>query len=653
MKFGAQLENDLVKEWAEGYVNYKQLKKVLAELVKSGKSQEFSENSVYAAISVATSDDVLKPPGPSELEFMALVDAEIAKVNAFSERLRVELEAQVDRVRKDHDTWVASGSDEGQRERLQAEVTSCEESLLRFEKYINLNYMAFSKILKKHDKVSTCPFRMPYLLKIQSETFTNDKMTHAIKGISDLSASLAGAAVSQGAGAFDPNQAGGASFVRKTSKYWVQTKDVLKVKMYLLKHLPIYKFTDGPTDGDLVSSVYFDNDASRLLYEGRLKKYDGAIALRIRWYGKEDSLRTVYVERKTHREDWWGDGDASAKERFPLAEDQVMPFLQGRLSPDDVGAQLRAAHFRGDVEEAVTLAREIQTAVHQLGLRPAMRTHYMRTAFQRTGDAQVRCSLDTELCMALEPCEAHQWRRQGPLNSLRQVTQFPHSVLEIKLQLATGTVAPDWVTDLLNSGYLREVPKFSKFVHGTAYLNQGGRRPVTELPYWWAPDWKPLWNFGEKTRPLPGNMQTVQTEADFVQDTEDAPSWYRHSPKSGSFVNGTFPPIAAEPRSSAFLQPALSDAKRHAQRVFLAIITCNNKPLLEDRKLNGHAEPNGLNGHAPNGLNGHAPNGLNGHAPNGLNGHAHLNGNAAHGLEDGSATSLEHRGAATAGAGSP
>ena len=243
-------------------------------------------------------------------------------------------------------------------------------------------------------------------------------------------------------------------------------------------------------------------------------------------------------------------------------------------------------------------------------------------------------------------------------------------------------MAPDWVTDLLNSGYLREVPKFSKFVHGTAYLNQvgptptrslspspephpepkpkpracltqGGRRPVTELPYWWAPDWKPLWNFGEKTRPLPGNMQTVQTEADFVQDTEDAPSWYRHSPKSGSFVNGTFPPIAAEPRSSAFLQPALSDAKRHAQRVFLAIITCNNKPLLEDRKLNGHAEPNGLNGHAPKGLNGHAPNGLNGHAPNGLNGHAHLNGNAAHGLEDGSATSLEHRGAATAGAGSP
>ena len=54
-------------------------------------------------------------------------------------------------------------------------------------------------------------------------------------------------------------------------------------------------------------------------------------------------MRTVFVERKTHREDWWGDGDASAKERFPLAEDQVMPFLQGRLSPDEVSSPPHAS----------------------------------------------------------------------------------------------------------------------------------------------------------------------------------------------------------------------------------------------------------------------------------------------------------------------
>lgn len=62
---------------------------------------------------------------------------------------------------------------------------------------------------------------------------------------------------------------------------------------------------------------------------GRLKKYDSAIALRIRWYGKEESIDTVYVERKTHREDWYGDGEASAKERFPMREVDVVPFLSG------------------------------------------------------------------------------------------------------------------------------------------------------------------------------------------------------------------------------------------------------------------------------------------------------------------------------------
>ena len=47
-------------------------------------------------------------------------------------------------------------------------------------------------------------------------------------------------------------------------------------------------------------------------------------------------MQSVYVERKTHREDWWGDGEASAKERFPLAEEDVVPFLEGRFTPEHV-----------------------------------------------------------------------------------------------------------------------------------------------------------------------------------------------------------------------------------------------------------------------------------------------------------------------------
>ena len=62
---------------------------------------------------------------------------------------------------------------------------------------------------------------MPYLMRIQATTFLSDKMGNMVRSLSDLRASLEGTAVKSGAGAFDANQKGGASFVRKTTKYWV------------------------------------------------------------------------------------------------------------------------------------------------------------------------------------------------------------------------------------------------------------------------------------------------------------------------------------------------------------------------------------------------------------------------------------------------
>ena len=271
----AQIEELQRPEWADGYVDYAGLKKTLNAMIKSGHTQVFDENMVYAPISVATSEETIQPNAPHEVDFMTQVDGEIEKVNRFKERLHSELNDKVAAVQAVHGRWLARGSAAVEVEALKAEVEACSTQLQLFEDYINLNYVAFSKILKKHDKVSTCPFRMPYLMKIQKQTFMETKMLHIIKGISDMHASLHGNTVKAGAETFDPNQKGGSSFIRKTSKYWVMTKDVLRVKMFLLKHLPIYKFTDGRNDGDLVSSVYFDNP-QRELYAGRLKKFDQA-----------------------------------------------------------------------------------------------------------------------------------------------------------------------------------------------------------------------------------------------------------------------------------------------------------------------------------------------------------------------------------------
>ena len=215
--------------------------------------------------------------------------------------------------------------------------------------------------------------------------------------------------------------------------------------------------------------------------------------------------------RQVHREDWFGDGEASAKERFPLLASEVMPLLTGRLSPEDLARRLDERGFEGS--NAQQLAEEVVRAVQMHDLRPSLRTHYMRTAFQRRGDASVRCSLDTDLCMALEPCGVDEWRRSAPIKSRTQMCEFAHAILEVKLQLATGTETPEWVQQLLRLGCACEAPKFSKFVHGTAVLNHeeplDGRPRVTDLPYWWTPPFQPLWRDDIGVRALAWNESSA------------------------------------------------------------------------------------------------------------------------------------------------
>jgi VTC domain len=50
------------------------------------------------------------------------------------------------------------------------------------------------------------------------------------------------------------------------------------------------------------------------------------------------------------------------------------------------------------------------------------------------------------------------------------ITRFPHAVLEVKLSLPEGTPKPAWVEELICSGMVSEVHKFSKFIHGVCTL---------------------------------------------------------------------------------------------------------------------------------------------------------------------------------------
>lgn len=102
---------------------------------------------------------------------------------------------------------------------------------------------------------------------------------------------------------------------------------------------------------------------------GRLEKSEGAEAIRLRWYGDMD-VKTIFVERKTHREDWTG--EKSVKARFPIKEELVNDYLSGKITMDDTFNELKRKGKKSekDVEGMIRLAREVQQSIKKMNLQP-------------------------------------------------------------------------------------------------------------------------------------------------------------------------------------------------------------------------------------------------------------------------------------------
>ncbi|PPQ63843.1 hypothetical protein CVT24_009056, partial [Panaeolus cyanescens] len=293
------------------------------------------------------------------------------------------------------------------------------------------------------------------------------------------------------------SSAGGnqSAFVRQTTKYWVHADNLVPLKLAILRNLPVLVFNpdkEFEQKDSAITSIYFDNEDLEL-YLGRLEKTEGAEAIRLRWYGDVDN-KTIFVERKTHREDWTG--EKSVKARFPLKEHLVNPFLRGEYTVDEDFQELvkKGKKTQAEVDSMIQLANEVQYAILTKKLQPVMRSFYNRTAFQLPGDARVRISLDTELTMVREDNwdgktrAGDNWRRTDigidfPFEQLAPEDKeiFKYGVLEVKLQTQLGQQPPKWVTDLVQSHLVEAVPKFSKFIHGCATLLPNR---VDLVPFW-------------------------------------------------------------------------------------------------------------------------------------------------------------------------
>ncbi|KAJ7170911.1 VTC domain-containing protein [Mycena crocata] len=527
MKFGRKISTDLYNEWRPFYLDYNLLKRELKN---------------------RTTDRGWSPT--DEQEFTALLEKELDKIHDFQKSKTTELSQRIRDAEKDVKRLVAEDAEYGpetrprRRERhrssadpesqlrddnygldggsddsdtdsdedissmgaesldaleerfhgLEEEVANLVADVHDLALYTKLNITGFMKILKKHDKQTNLPlkptFVQDYLEKRPFYKYNWDALIVKLSKLYDL-------VRTRGHPVQGDSSAGGSqsAFVRQTTKYWVHPDNLVPLKLAILRNLPVLVFNPDkefdPKDA-AITSIYFDSENLEL-YLGRLEKTEGAEAIRLRWYG-DTEVKTIFVERKTHREDWTG--EKSVKARFPIKEHLVNAFLRGEYTVDAEFQQLvkKGKKTQQEVDSMIQLANEVQYAVLSRRLKPVMRSFYNRTAFQLPGDARVRISLDTELTMVREdPWDGRtraggNWRRTDigidyPFEQLPPDDKelFKYGVLEVKLQTQFGQEPPKWVMDLVQSHLVEAVPKFSKFIHGCATLVP---HRVDLVPFW-------------------------------------------------------------------------------------------------------------------------------------------------------------------------
>ncbi|ORZ32811.1 VTC domain-domain-containing protein [Catenaria anguillulae PL171] len=471
MKFGAHLATVQYPEWRFYYVDYDAIKKQLKEMAKHGTNC----------------------PEELEKEFIDFLDRELTKVVNFQAIKSGELNSRANHCETIINNIIANPTATPQVTRIgrvEEELARITTEVNELAKYARLNYTGFLKALKKHDKHTTFQLKPMFIGKLNANPFYRENFDPLILKLSKLYDTV------RNGGETDRKNVqadgGSQSFVRRTTKYWVHPDNVTEVKLRVLKNLPVLVFGSAKEYDPAITSIYFDNEQFDL-YRGRLEKSEGAQAIRFRWYGPVTN-QEIFMERKTHREDWTG--EKSVKERFPLKEKYVNDFVSGAFTMDKQIEKLRerGAKSEKELENLATLSSEMQEAILTKKLKPTMRTFYNRTAFQLPGDARVRISLDTELTMVREDNydgkarSGTNWRRMDigtdwPFAQLDEadVHRFPYAVLEVKLQTHVGAEPPAWVTDLINSHLVEEVPKFSKFIHGCATLLENR---VSLLPFW-------------------------------------------------------------------------------------------------------------------------------------------------------------------------
>jgi len=540
MRFGKTLQQSIYEPWREKYIDYAKLKTLLRENRPDDEDEpwtEEDENRFCDEIFNTQLEKVAKFQEEKFKELRKRVD------DAFDNLKDLSASDHAEEGKDDDDAKPKPDSPETTQrlKTLEGELDSITNEVKQLQKYSNLNYTGFLKIVKKHDRKRGDRYKIRPLMRVSLA----NRPFNTEQGYSPLlnKLSLMYFAIRQH---FEEPAVGDQQFPLPDPdsqpethngeqytayKFWVHPDNLLEVKTYILRRLPALVYSQqsakdlvDQNEDPTITSLYFDNHNFQL-YSKKVERDAPASSLRLRWYGQLSEKPDVFLEQKILHED-----GSSEERKFVIKEKYVKPFLDGTYKMEkSIQKMERQGQSAENVEGFRETADKIQDFVRANKLEPTIRANYVRTAFQKPGDDRVRISIDTDIAFIREdtldrdrPCrDPDTWHRHDiddsnmtyPFKNINQseVSRFPYAVLEIKLKedapaaaaagsssaaggagasgasaAAGGSAAkkghrPTWIQDLMASHLVHPAPRFSKFVHGVASLFEDY---VNRLPFW-------------------------------------------------------------------------------------------------------------------------------------------------------------------------
>ena len=208
----------------------------------------------------------------TEETFLAQIDSDMAKVEKFTLSQVTAIRAKIldlEAILKEQPTSLLSVASQqtelaSYQQQLQQERGWNEKEIadradeigndfLRLEKFVNINFTGFHKILKKHDKnLPNNPCKLFYINRLHAQAWVRGDHSDIVVRLSNIYSAIRQDHVAE------ENKDAAQSFQRSTTKYWVKTEDVSRVKYAILRHLPVFlqKTSTGESDSQFTNSVY-------------------------------------------------------------------------------------------------------------------------------------------------------------------------------------------------------------------------------------------------------------------------------------------------------------------------------------------------------------------------------------------------------------